>query len=169
MKTLLAAVTSLSLFTGAVTPAFADHRDHDRQEWRHHQDRDHRDRHDSRRDHRRDRHDRYDGRHYNQRFHARDYRSNYSDGRYDQRRYYEPRYAYAPRYIAPRGYYARSWHRGDRLPAAYCDSRYIVRDYSAYRLYAPPRGHHWVRVDDDVLLTAVATGAVIAVVSGLFH
>ena len=159
MKILIAAVTSLSLFAGAVTPAFADRRDNDRQEWRRDHDRDHRDRHDARRD----QHDRYDRWHRNQRFDERDYRSGYRDGRYDQRRFY------APRYVAPRGYYARSWHRGDRLPRAYCSSRYIVRDYDSYRLYAPPRGHHWVRVDNDVLLTAVATGAVVAVVGGLFH
>lgn len=159
MKLLIAAVTSLSLLTGAVTPAFADHRDHDRREWRRDHDRDYRDRYENRRaqhdrDTRWDRHPRFD---------ERDYRTGYLDGRYDQRRF--P----APRYVAPRGYHARSWHRGDRLPAAYYSSRYIVRDYDSYRLYAPPRGHHWVRVDNDVLLTAVATGAVVAVVSGLFH
>ncbi len=184
MKLLIAAVTSLSLFAGAVTPAFADHpfpdrpfpfadrpfadpRDNDRQEWRRDHDRDHHDRHESRRDNH-DRqydrqYDRWDRRDRGPRFDERDYRTGYIDGRYDQHRF--P----APRYIPPRGYYARSWHRGDRLPEAYCSSRYIVSDYDSYRLYAPPRGHRWVRVDDDVLLTAVATGAVVAVVSGLFH
>lgn len=174
MKTLIAAAISMSMLAGAVTPAFADNRDHDRQEWRH-------DRHD---DHRGSRHDwrdnRGDDRH--GRDDRRDYRYGYNEGlrsRYDHDRYRHdaPRYSYsapryvysAPRYVAPRGYYVQTWHRGDRLPREYCDSRYYVNDYNRYQLYAPPRGHHWVRVNNDVLLTAVATGAVVAVVSGLFH
>ncbi|MET0497782.1 MAG: RcnB family protein [Steroidobacteraceae bacterium] len=153
MKTLLAAAVSLSLIAGAVTPAYADNRDHDRQQWRN-DDRHHDGRHDDRNDHDRNRgHD-------NDR---RDYRSGYIEGRRDQHRYD------AGRYVVPRGYQARSWHRGDRLPPAYYSSRYVINDYRAYRLYAPSRGQHWVRVNNDVLLTAVATGAVIAVVSGLFH
>jgi Ni/Co efflux regulator RcnB len=159
MKTLIAAITSLSLFAGTVTPAFADHRDHDRHQWSRHEGR----------DHDRNRSDRHARRHQDerrthwQRFDEHNYRAGYIDGRLDQRRFH------APRYVTPRGYHARSWHRGDRLPAAYCSDRYVVRDYHTYHLYAPPRGHHWVRVDNDVLLTAVATGAVVAVVGGLFH
>jgi Ni/Co efflux regulator RcnB len=151
MKTLLAAAVSLSLVAGAVSPAYADNRDHDRREWRG-DERAHHERGDDRG---------HDGRDY--RNDDRDYRSGYIEGRRDQHRYE------AGRYIAPRGYVVRSWHRGDRLPPAYYSSRYVVNDYRAYRLQAPPRGHHWVRVNNDVLLTAVATGAVVAVVSGLFH
>jgi Ni/Co efflux regulator RcnB len=44
-----------------------------------------------------------------------------------------------------------------------------VRDYANYRLYRPPHGHHWVRVDHDVVLAAITTGAVVAVVHNLFH
>jgi Ni/Co efflux regulator RcnB len=161
MKTLIAAAISMSLLAGAVTPAYADNRDHDRREWHHDNDR------------RDDRHDDHRWSNRNQdrgRSDARDYRHAYVDGRRDQYRYDAPRYDYsAPRYIAPRGYYVQTWHRGDRLPAEYCNDRYVVRDYGSYRLQAPPRGHHWVRVNNDVLLTAVATGAVVAVVSGLFH
>jgi len=152
MKTLIAAAVSLSLIAGAVAPAYADNRDHGRQQSRGDDRRD--DRHDNRNDH-----DRYRG-HDNDR---RDYRSGYIEGRRDQHRYD------AGRYVVPRGYHVRSWQRGDRLPPAYYSSRYVINDYRAYRLYAPSRGQHWVRVNNDVLLTAVATGAVIAVVSGLFH
>jgi Ni/Co efflux regulator RcnB len=55
------------------------------------------------------------------------------------------------------------------LPRAYYASRYVVHDYNAYHLHRPPHGHHWVRVDRDVVLTAIATGAVVAVVSNLFY
>lgn len=160
MKTLLAAAVSLSLIAGAVTPAYADNRDHDRREWRGDESR-HEVRHDNGRDGRYEgrNNGRYDGRDDDRR----DYRSGYIEGRRDQHRYN------AGRYIAPRGYVVRSWRRGDRLPSAYYSSRYVVNDYRAYHLQAPPRGQHWVRVNNDVLLTAIATGAVVAVVSGLFH
>ena len=72
-------------------------------------------------------------------------------------------------YEAPRGYQRRSWHHGDRMPSAYRSSRYIVNDYHNYHLHAPPRGHHWVRVDNDVVLTAITTGVVVAVVYGIFQ
>jgi Ni/Co efflux regulator RcnB len=36
-------------------------------------------------------------------------------------------------------------------------------------LYRPPHGHQWVRVDHDVVLAAIATGAVVAVVNDLFY
>ena len=71
-------------------------------------------------------------------------------------------------YRAPRGYYRHSWWAGERLPHGYRVSRYVVTDYRHYHLYAPPRGHQWVRVDHDVVLTAVATGVVAAVVYNLF-
>ena len=72
-------------------------------------------------------------------------------------------------YHAPRGYYAYRWHRGDRLPRTYYARPYIVDGYRGYRLYDPPRGCHWVRVRDDVLLTAIATGVVLDVVYNLYY
>jgi Ni/Co efflux regulator RcnB len=36
-------------------------------------------------------------------------------------------------------------------------------------LHRPPHGHHWVRVDGDVVLAAIATGVIVAVVSDLFY
>ena len=166
MKTLLAAAVSLSLIAGSITPVYASDRDHDRRDWQNYhndQGRDNHgrdDRHDAHRgsDHR-DRERRDDRAHYD----SRNYRPAYIQGRRDQFHYD------AGRYVVPRGYVVRSWHRGDYLPRTYYSSRYVINDYRAYRLYAPPRGHYWVRVNHDVLLTAVATGAVVAVVSGLFH
>lgn len=79
-----------------------------------------------------------------------------------------PRYS-APRYQAPRGYVRHHWRAGHRLPSSYHHHRHVVHDYHSYRLRQPPHGHHWVRVDNDVVLTAVATGVVAAVVYGLFQ
>lgn len=152
MKRFVAAALAVSLLTGSLVAQARDHdsRDHDR--GRH-------SRHDDRRGHEHarnhyERHDRWDDR----RAASRAYANGYRAGRYDAGRYYRPS-----------GYRYYSWHRGARLPAAYYAPRYVVHDYHRYRLYAPPRGHHWVRVDHDVVLAAVATGAVVAVVNGLFY
>ena len=56
----------------------------------------------------------------------------------------------------------RRWHRGDPIPAEYRDHRHDV-DWRAYRLQAPPRGYHWVRVDGGFVLAALATGVVVDV------
>lgn len=121
-------------------------------------------------------HDRDDHRRGNDRDH-REHRRDAQRGRHDQRpparlqhhRHWQgPRY-HAPRYQAPRGYVRHHWRAGHRVPATYRHSRYVVNDYRHYHLHQPPRGHHWVRVDNDVVLTAVATGVVAAVVYGLFR
>lgn len=150
MKSISAAAIALSLVVGSLTTAHADQRDYDRHDPAYHQHRDHRDHDDNRkwRDY---------GKHHND-ADDRDYRRGYWQGRYD-----------AGRYIRPRGYHHRAWHRGDRLPSAYYANRYVVRNYSTYRLRTPPRGYHWVRVDRDVVLSAIATGVVLGVVSDIFH
>jgi Ni/Co efflux regulator RcnB len=123
----------------------------DRQDDRYQQSRD---RQDDRRDERRDRQDdRYDQR--------RDRQDDRADQR-AQRRYN------AGRYQAPRGYQARQWRRGERLPAAYRSRAYTV-DYRAYGLRAPPRGYQYVRVNNDVVMTAVATGLITSVIVSLFQ
>jgi Ni/Co efflux regulator RcnB len=53
-----------------------------------------------------------------------------------------------------------SWHKGDRLPANYRDKRYVVNDWKGHHLKAPPRGYHWVNVNGDYVLAAVATGLI---------
>lgn len=78
-----------------------------------------------------------------------------------------PRY-YAPRYAPPRGYVSRSWQRGHYLPAQYRARPYVV-DYRAYRLAPPPRGYHYVRVDDRAVLVAISSGLIANVVSDLFY
>lgn len=169
MKRLFAAmVVAVTLSSGVVTTAQADNRDRNRNEHRN-------DRHDDRRDNRNyDRHD--DRRH--------DYRSDdwrrydhRDDRRYDRRdwdRYYGfrhhdgRRYDYG-RYWRPSGYSYRSWHYGDRLPHGYYSSRYVVNDYHVYRLRPPPYGYHYVRVDHDVVLAAIASGIVVSAVFGIFN
>ena len=112
------------------------------------------------------------------------------DGRADDRRWVNPpryvnppHYSYAPQrhdyrrengrwhwgtYYRPYGYAPRYWHRGDRLPAAYYGQRYVIGNYYDCGLRAPPYGYHWVRVDHDVLLAAIATGVVLDVVFNQF-
>ncbi len=72
------------------------------------------------------------------------------------------------RYHRPHGYSYRVWRHGDYVPSHYRTSRYVVRDYHSYRLYDPPHHHHWVRVDNDVVLAAITTGVVAAVVYNIF-
>ena len=37
----------------------------------------------------------------------------------------------------------------------------MVRNNGYYPLRPPPRGHHWVRADNDYLLVAIATGVIL--------
>ncbi|MEM5436800.1 RcnB family protein [Paraburkholderia diazotrophica] len=55
------------------------------------------------------------------------------------------------------------WHKGDRLPAEYRDRNYQVDDWHSHGLSAPPRGYHWVGVNGDYVLAAVATGVIASV------
>ncbi|MDP3747434.1 MAG: RcnB family protein [Phenylobacterium sp.] len=127
-------------------------------------------RHDERRDEQR--HDRQDER--------RDDRRDYRDGRRDDRREYRAERRYdrhvqrahrhyrAAQYQRPSAYRYHQWSRGERLPRSYRDSRYRV-DYRTYGLRAPPRGYYYTRVDNDVLLTAAATGLIASVIVDLFQ
>jgi Ni/Co efflux regulator RcnB len=72
-----------------------------------------------------------------------------------------------PQWKAPRGYQARSWQRGQRLPSDY--RKVVVRDYRSYHLNAPPRGYEYVRVGNDVILTAVATSVISAIIANAFY
>lgn len=73
------------------------------------------------------------------------------------------------RYVRPRGYRAHTWRRGDRLPLAYRSSAYVIPNAAVYHLRPPPPGYYWVRVDNNAVLAAVATGAVIDVSLNLFR
>jgi len=53
------------------------------------------------------------------------------------------------------------WQRGDRIPRQYWGRRYVVTDWRAHHLSAPPRGYHWVQVDGDYVLAGIATGIIL--------
>jgi Ni/Co efflux regulator RcnB len=52
-----------------------------------------------------------------------------------------------------------NWHKGDRIPATYRDKHYEV-DWRSHHLRQPPAGYHWVQVNGDYVLAAVATGVI---------
>ena len=134
-----------------------DRRDdrNDRREWR-------QDNRDDRRDARSDRREwRQDNR--DDRREARQDRRAYAHWQQSQRRYN------AGRYYAPRGYQTRQWSYGQRMPSYYRSNQYVVSNYGQYGLRAPPRGYHYVRSGNDVVLAAVAGGLITAVIAGLFN
>lgn len=97
-----------------------------------------------------------------------DKRMDHAERKYDRHvRKAEKRYR-AAAYRQPPGYRYHQWNRGERLPPAYRGEAYRV-DYRAYRLPPPPRGYYYTRVDNDVLLTAAATGVIATVIAGLFQ
>ena len=100
-------------------------------------------------------------------------RDDHRNGR-DFRHSPPPRVVYRPApirygvYRAPRGYYAHSWRRGERLPYAYYQRPYVIGDYGHCGLRRPPVGYHWVRVNHDAVLAVIATGVVLDVAYNLF-
>lgn len=106
------------------------------------------------------------------------------DGRSDNRRWASPppRYVSPSRhdnrwengrwqwgsYYRPSGYAPHYWRRGERLPGAYYGPHYVIGNYYDCGLRAPPYGYHWVRVDHDVVLAAIATGVVLDVIYNQF-
>lgn len=102
------------------------------------------------------------------------------DNRDDRREFRQEQRAYgrwqqslrrynAGRYHAPRGYQQRDWSYGQRMPSYYRSNQYVVNDYSRYGLRAPPRGYHYIRSGNDVVLAAIAGGLITAVIAGLFN
>jgi len=82
------------------------------------------------------------------------------DRYYAQNRYAQP----APRY--------RQWNRGQRFDYRYAQNYRVVNNWQQYRgrrLYAPPRGYHWVRSGNDAVLVAVTGGLIGAVLAGAFN
>ncbi len=141
-------------------------------------------RHDRRDDRRDDRNDRREERRDERREDRRDNRSDRrewrQDNRDDRREYRQDQRAYgrwqqsqrrynAGRYYAPRGYQQRDWSYGQRMPSYYRSNQYVVNDYNRYGLRAPPRGYHYVRSGNDVVLAAIAGGLITAVIAGLFN
>ncbi len=94
--------------------------------------------------------------------------NNWDNRSHDHVDYARTRYHYGY-YAPPRGYYNRTWYRGDRLPYGWYSNAYVVHDWHPYHLYAPPYGYQWVRVGNDVVLTALATGVVLDVLYNIWY
>lgn len=52
------------------------------------------------------------------------------------------------------------WSRGERLNNRYRGNRYVVSDWRGNNLRRPPRGQHWVHVNDQYMLTMIASGVI---------
>jgi Ni/Co efflux regulator RcnB len=154
MKRLLAVAMALSALTGTVALADSDRRDRGHHERRWYDD-------NGRRSDHRHGDNRHGDTHWNDRHYVRGFQE------YGWRTPH-PRYRVV-RYSPPRGYRYYPWHPGARLPVAYYAPRYVISDYGYYRLRPPPRGYHWVRVDNDVVLAAIVSGLVVQVVNGIFY
>ena len=76
------------------------------------------------------------------------------------------------RHDAGRNQGFRSWRKGERFDSRQASNYQQINDWRAYRgrrLYAPPRGYHWVRSGNDAVLVAVAGGLIGAVLAGAFN
>ncbi len=64
-----------------------------------------------------------------------------------------------------------AWQRGQRFDQRYAQNYREVdwRQYRGRRLYAPPRGYHWVRSGNDAVLVAVTSGIIGAVLAGALN
>ncbi|WP_425997459.1 RcnB family protein [Caulobacter sp. DWR1-3-2b1] len=137
MKRLAITALALSLLAGTAATAAPQRHDDYRDNGRYEQSR-----YDDRRDDRADR---------------RDDRRDYRDERKDDRRDYR-----ADRRDDRREY--RRWARGQRLDARYRGNSYYVSDYHRHGLRAPPRGYRWQRVNDQYVMSSVATGLIASVI-----
>ncbi|MCL1927003.1 MAG: RcnB family protein [Syntrophorhabdaceae bacterium] len=83
------------------------------------------------------------------------------------------------RHAPPTGYSryraTPSWHNkhgyfrpGYSVPNYYHHNhgRYVVHNWQGRGLYAPPHGHHWLMVDGNFVLAAIATGVIVHVLLG---
>lgn len=78
------------------------------------------------------------------------------------------RYRSTSRYYYPRGYNARHWSVGVRLPSVFYAASYYL-NYSTYGLAPPPWGCQWIRVDSDVMLVEQSTGEVLDMLYGFYY
>ena len=60
------------------------------------------------------------------------------------------------------------WNRGQRFDRRYASNYQVIGNYDYYRLNAPPRGYHYVRSGDDIILVAIASGIMGAVFASIF-
>ncbi|TFW29781.1 RcnB family protein [Duganella callida] len=79
-----------------------------------------------------------------------DRRNDRADYRHDDRRGPDHRGA-GPRH---------DMYKGGRLPPEYRGRQYVVENWRAHHLSAPPRGYHWVQTGSDYVLVGIATGVI---------
>jgi Ni/Co efflux regulator RcnB len=77
----------------------------------------------------------------------------------------QPQYAPPPQYLPPppppqRWNHARGFRPGDALPPEYRQRQFIVRDWRAHRLYAPPPGYLWVQPEPGSYLLIGNNGVI---------
>ena len=148
MKIVVMSVLFASVGFGSAAMAGKDDHDGDRSN---NSQQDHRD------DHRNDRPD-----------NRGDSRDDHRDSRDEHRDDHNNNHGRYGKYHHPRGYQDHRWVRGERLPKAYYTRSYVVVNYQERGWRQPPRGYHWVRVNDDVVLAAIATGVVLDVLFNHF-
>jgi Ni/Co efflux regulator RcnB len=56
------------------------------------------------------------------------------------------------------------FRRGGHIPREYHNPTYVINDYRAHHLPAPPQHQHWVQVGSDYVLVAIATGIIASIV-----
>ena len=78
------------------------------------------------------------------------------------------RYRTSVRYYYPSGYRSQRWSIGYSLPLAFLISSYYV-DYRPYGLAPPPYGCRWLRVDGDLLLVELASGAIVDILYDFYY
>lgn len=59
----------------------------------------------------------------------------------------------------------QDWRRGGRVPSDYRQSHYVIDDWRGHHLRQPPRGYHWLDVNGDYVLAAVATGVIAQIIT----
>lgn len=86
---------------------------------------------------------------------------------------YQPRYVWNPNNRVIRAYHIRNSHRYRqyrphfRVGHRFHGGRHvIISDYHRFGLYHPPRGHRWVRHNNDAYLQAAGTGLVAGIIIG---
>jgi Ni/Co efflux regulator RcnB len=91
--------------------------------------------------------------------HKRPDHQNYRDNGRNDRQNYQARgndSRYKGRGAGPR----HDMRRGGRLSNEYRGNQYVVNDWRAHRLSAPPRGSHWVQTGGDYVLVTIASGII---------
>lgn len=84
---------------------------------------------------------------------------------------YDTNVRHRPDRSAPAPQY-HNWRKGERFDQRQARNYQPINNWQSYRarrLYAPPRGYHWVRSGNDAVLVAITGGLIGAVLGGAFN